>query len=127
MAHTGLEEFPEPTFDYGPKFVKSGSEEKVERKNDVFESASDSSLKYEVVLNVNVKEEIFEPKVVRNETKSSKQQVKQPRSPIKYAEMYRSKSRSKGPRGNYRNWNNFKSHQLGSNFVMNHKACYIFW
>ena len=91
MAHTGLKEFQEPTFDYGPKFVKSGSEEKVETKNDVFESASDSVLADEVVLNVKVKEETFEPKVVRNETKSPKQQVKQPRSPIKYAEMYRSK------------------------------------
>ncbi|GKB46270.1 retrotransposon ORF1 [Tanacetum coccineum] len=40
--------------------------------------------------------------------------------PVKYAEMYRSQK----PRGNQRNWNNQKSHQLGSDFVMNNKACF---
>ncbi|GJV10885.1 hypothetical protein Tco_1352426 [Tanacetum coccineum] len=39
---------------------------------------------------------------------------------VKYAEMYRSQR----PRGNQRNWNNHKSHQLGSDFVMNNKACF---
>ncbi|GJR37556.1 ribonuclease H-like domain-containing protein [Tanacetum coccineum] len=39
---------------------------------------------------------------------------------VKYAEMYRSQR----PRGNQRNWNNQKSHQLGSDFVMNNKACF---
>ncbi|GJY53004.1 hypothetical protein Tco_0444668 [Tanacetum coccineum] len=33
--------------------------------------------------------------------------------------------RSKGPRGNQRNWNNLKSQQLGSDFVMNNKACFV--
>ncbi|GKA90898.1 hypothetical protein Tco_0812768 [Tanacetum coccineum] len=40
---------------------------------------------------------------------------------VKYAEMYRSQR----PRGNQRNWNNQKSQQLGSNFVMIKKACYV--
>ncbi|GJS07475.1 ribonuclease H-like domain-containing protein [Tanacetum coccineum] len=39
---------------------------------------------------------------------------------VKYAEMYRSQK----PRGNQRNWNNQKSHHLGSDFVMNNKACF---
>ncbi|GJS70988.1 hypothetical protein Tco_0703829 [Tanacetum coccineum] len=39
---------------------------------------------------------------------------------MKYAEMYRSQR----PRGNQRNWNNQKSYQLGSDFVMNNKACF---
>ncbi|GKD05630.1 hypothetical protein Tco_1180604, partial [Tanacetum coccineum] len=39
---------------------------------------------------------------------------------VKYAEMYRSQR----PRGNQRNWNNQKSQQLGSDFVMIKKACY---
>ncbi|GJU21745.1 hypothetical protein Tco_1155087 [Tanacetum coccineum] len=43
------------------------------------------------------------------------------RKPVRYAEMYRSQK----PRGNQRNWNNQKSHQLGSDFVMIKKACYI--
>ncbi|GJZ83248.1 uncharacterized mitochondrial protein-like protein [Tanacetum coccineum] len=33
--------------------------------------------------------------------------------------------RSQSPRGNQRNWNNQKSQQLGSNFVMYNKACFV--
>ncbi|GKA40474.1 ribonuclease H-like domain-containing protein [Tanacetum coccineum] len=40
---------------------------------------------------------------------------------VRYAEMYRSQS----PRGNTRNWNGQKSNQLGKDFVMYNKACYI--
>ncbi|GJY84436.1 putative ribonuclease H-like domain-containing protein [Tanacetum coccineum] len=40
---------------------------------------------------------------------------------VRYAEMYRSQS----PRGNQRNWNGPKSNQLGSEFVMYNKACFI--
>ncbi|GJT16265.1 hypothetical protein Tco_0874971 [Tanacetum coccineum] len=40
---------------------------------------------------------------------------------VRYAEMYRSQS----PRGNQRNWNNLKSQQLGSDFVMYNKACFV--
>ncbi|GJU69467.1 putative ribonuclease H-like domain-containing protein [Tanacetum coccineum] len=40
---------------------------------------------------------------------------------VRYAEMYRSQS----PRGNQRNWNGRKSNQLGKDFVMYNKACYI--
>ncbi|GJT80371.1 ribonuclease H-like domain-containing protein [Tanacetum coccineum] len=43
------------------------------------------------------------------------------RKPVKYAKMYRSQR----PRGNQRNWNNQKSQQLGSDFVMNNKACFV--
>ncbi|GJS33967.1 hypothetical protein Tco_0532349 [Tanacetum coccineum] len=50
-----------------------------------------------------------------------KQQEKPVRKTVRYAEMYR----SKGPRGNQRNWNNLKSQQLGSDFVMNNKACFV--
>ncbi|GKE95023.1 hypothetical protein Tco_1579878 [Tanacetum coccineum] len=38
-----------------------------------------------------------------------------------YAEMYRSQS----PKGNQRNWNGQKSNQLGKDFVMYNKACFI--
>ncbi|GJX60123.1 putative ribonuclease H-like domain-containing protein [Tanacetum coccineum] len=41
---------------------------------------------------------------------------------VRYAEMYRSQS----PRGNQRNWNGQKSNQLGSEFVMYNKACFIY-
>ncbi|GKG11642.1 hypothetical protein Tco_0343042, partial [Tanacetum coccineum] len=47
--------------------------------------------------------------------------TKESRKPtVKYAEMYRSQR----PRGNQRNWNNQKSQQLGSDFMMIKKACY---
>nr|GEX81405.1 ribonuclease H-like domain-containing protein [Tanacetum cinerariifolium] len=50
-----------------------------------------------------------------------KQQEKPVRKPVKYAEMYI----SQGPRRNQRNWNIMKSQQLGSNFVMYNKACFV--
>nr|GEU69610.1 retrotransposon Orf1 [Tanacetum cinerariifolium] len=47
------------------------------------------------------------------------------KSPVKYAEMYRNTSKSPKVRGNQRNWNNLKSQQLGKDFMMHNKACYI--
>ncbi|GJU07285.1 putative ribonuclease H-like domain-containing protein [Tanacetum coccineum] len=52
---------------------------------------------------------------------SAKQQEKPARKPVKYAEMYRSQK----PMGNQRNWNNLKSQQLGGDFVMYNKACFV--
>ncbi|GKC38602.1 ribonuclease H-like domain-containing protein [Tanacetum coccineum] len=43
---------------------------------------------------------------------------------VKYAEMYRNTSQSPRVRGNQRNWNNQKSQQLRTDFVMQNKACY---
>ncbi|GJY96563.1 hypothetical protein Tco_0513473 [Tanacetum coccineum] len=64
-------------------------------------------------------------KYISNELKIEfvrpKQQEKPVRKPVKYAKMYRSQS----PRGNQRNWNNQKSQQLGSDFVMYNKACFV--
>ncbi|GKA88937.1 hypothetical protein Tco_0810749 [Tanacetum coccineum] len=51
----------------------------------------------------------------------AKQQEKPVRKPVKYAKMYM----SQGLRGNQRNWNNQKSQQLGSDFVMYNKACFV--
>ncbi|GJV63247.1 ribonuclease H-like domain-containing protein [Tanacetum coccineum] len=50
-----------------------------------------------------------------------KQQDKTTRKLVKYADMYRSQK----PKGNQRNWNNLKSQQLGSDFVMYNKACFV--
>nr|GEX01937.1 hypothetical protein [Tanacetum cinerariifolium] len=42
-----------------------------------------------------------------------------PKKPsVKYAEQYRKPNKKPNVRGNQRNWNNLKSHQLGPNFVM---------
>nr|GEZ00774.1 hypothetical protein [Tanacetum cinerariifolium] len=43
---------------------------------------------------------------------------------VKYAELYRKTTKSSKVRGNQRNCNNLKSHQLGANFMMKKKACY---
>nr|GEY08428.1 hypothetical protein [Tanacetum cinerariifolium]GEY65247.1 hypothetical protein [Tanacetum cinerariifolium] len=43
---------------------------------------------------------------------------------VKSDELYRKTTKSSKVRGNQRNWNNLKSHQLGANFVMKKKACY---
>nr|GEV91235.1 putative ribonuclease H-like domain-containing protein [Tanacetum cinerariifolium] len=62
-----------------------------------------------------------EPSMDKVEVEIPKQNDKPARRPVKYAEMYKTQR----TRGNQRNWNNLKSHQLGSNFVMYNKACYI--
>ncbi|GKF27512.1 hypothetical protein Tco_0093854, partial [Tanacetum coccineum] len=66
------------------------------------------------------KKTIF-PTVAKIEFVRPKQQEKPVKKPVKYAEMYMSHS----PRGNQRNWNNQKSQQLGSDFVMYNKACFV--
>nr|GEX45488.1 ribonuclease H-like domain-containing protein [Tanacetum cinerariifolium] len=50
-----------------------------------------------------------EPSVNKVEVEIPKQNDKPTRRPVKYAEMYKTQR----PRGNQRNWNNLKSHQLG--------------
>nr|GEY85042.1 reverse transcriptase [Tanacetum cinerariifolium] len=46
------------------------------------------------------------------------------KSPIKYDEQYKKPTKKPNVRGNQRNWNNLKYHQLGPNFVMNKNACF---
>ncbi|GJX51085.1 ribonuclease H-like domain-containing protein [Tanacetum coccineum] len=60
------------------------------------------------------------PSVDKVEVDKSKQNEKITRRPVKYVEMYRKQR----PMSNQRNWNNLKSQQLGSNFVIHNKACY---
>nr|GEV22522.1 hypothetical protein [Tanacetum cinerariifolium] len=43
---------------------------------------------------------------------------------VKYAEQYIKLNKKPNVRGNQRNWNNLKSHQLGPDFVMKKKACF---
>nr|GEW21244.1 hypothetical protein [Tanacetum cinerariifolium] len=65
---------------------------------------------------------ILDKKMIKYELSNDipKQNDKPAKRPVKYAEMYRIQR----PRGNQRNWNNLKSHQLGCNFAMYNKACY---
>ncbi|GJR09640.1 ubiquitin hydrolase [Tanacetum coccineum] len=107
-----------PEFEgYGPKTSKSVSEN---ISNEVRESPTAPLVK-EFVSDDKLEKNTIFPTVSKIEFVRPKQQEKPVRKPIKYAEMYRSQT----PRGNQRNWNNQKSQQLGSNFMMYNKACFV--
>nr|GEU40373.1 hypothetical protein [Tanacetum cinerariifolium] len=60
-----------------------------------------------------------------SQSKSKTDETETPKkSPVKYAEQYRKTNKKPNVRGNQRNWNNLKSHQLGPDFVMKKKACF---
>nr|GEX91766.1 ubiquitin hydrolase [Tanacetum cinerariifolium] len=61
-------------------------------------------------------------KAAERPTTDKVETVKKPA--VKYAEMYRRTTKKPNVRGNQRNWNNLKSHQLGPDFVMKKKACF---
>ncbi|GJT90205.1 ribonuclease H-like domain-containing protein [Tanacetum coccineum] len=118
LSNSGLEEFQQPKFEgYGPKTSKSVSEN---FSKEVRESP-DTPLVEKLVLDDKLEKKTGSPNVTKIEFVRPKQQEKPVRKPVKYAEMYRSQS----PRGNQRNWNNQKSQQLGSDFVMYNKACFV--
>ncbi|GJV91493.1 retrovirus-related pol polyprotein from transposon TNT 1-94 [Tanacetum coccineum] len=109
LSHSGIEKFKESEFEgYGPKAIKMLI---------VFES---KTVKQDVVSDGKLKKKTVFPTAAKIEVVKPKQQEKPVRKPVKYAEMYRSQK----PRENQRNWNNLKSQQLGSDFVMNNKACF---
>ncbi|GJW70318.1 putative ribonuclease H-like domain-containing protein [Tanacetum coccineum] len=97
LSYSGLDEFKDP------EFKSYGSEDSKQESNIVCDKKSDDS--------VDKKIEFVKPKNHEKPVKKS----------VRYAEMYRSQS----PRGNQRNWNGQKSNQLGSDFVMNNKGCFI--
>ncbi|GJV72798.1 hypothetical protein Tco_1492793 [Tanacetum coccineum] len=118
LSYSGLEEFQQPKFEgYGPKSSKSVSED---ISNEVRESP-DAPLVEELVSDDKLEKKTVFPTVAKMEFVRPKQQEKPVRKPVKYVEMYRSQS----PKGNQRNWNNQKSQQLGSDFVMYNKACFV--
>ncbi|GJY26957.1 ribonuclease H-like domain-containing protein [Tanacetum coccineum] len=119
LSNSGLEEFQQPEFEgYGPKTSKSVSED---TSNEVRESP-DASLVEELVSNDKLEKKTVFPIVAKINFIRSQQQEKLVRKLVKYAEMYRSQT----PRGNQRNWNNQKSQQLGSDFLMYNKACFVY-
>nr|GEZ58736.1 ribonuclease H-like domain-containing protein [Tanacetum cinerariifolium] len=106
LSHTGLLEFADPSVEcYGVKPIKveSEGEDEVESLPEIERKTIEASMD-------NVEVDI------------PKQNNKPARRLVKYAEMYITQR----PRGIQRNWNNLKSHQLGSNFVIYNKACYAF-
>ncbi|GJS71366.1 hypothetical protein Tco_0704207 [Tanacetum coccineum] len=118
LSYSGLEELQQPEFKgYEPKTSKSVSEDIY---NEVRESHN-APLVEELVSDDKLEKKTDFPTIAKIEFVRPKQQEKPVRKPVKYAEMYMSQS----PRGNQRNWNNQKSQQLGSDFVMYNKACFV--
>ncbi|GJT49300.1 retrovirus-related pol polyprotein from transposon TNT 1-94 [Tanacetum coccineum] len=143
LSLSGLAEFKEPEFNlYGPKENVSQPTKNCDKESDNSEKNTDDSLKQSQVANHQVSDcestSLTQPSKVDKETvkdwkekffhsagkletdkpKKSETQVKRT---VKYAEMYRSQS----PRKNQRKWNGQKSNQLGCNFVVYNKACFI--
>ncbi|GJQ91312.1 ribonuclease H-like domain-containing protein [Tanacetum coccineum] len=107
--------------------VVTPSNEKTVENKGVFNTVESNTVRRECCASINEelvsdgkKKTIF-PTVSKIEFVGPKQPEKPVRKPVKYAEMYRSQR----PRGNQRNWNNQKSQQLGSDFVMYNKACFV--
>ncbi|GJZ75756.1 hypothetical protein Tco_0640221 [Tanacetum coccineum] len=126
LSSSGLEEFQQPEFEgYGLRANKSvceNSSNETKKNSDaplIQEWVSDNEDEVESPVVVEKKTDV--PTIPKVDVVRPKQQEKSVRKTVRYAEMYR----SKGPRGNQRNWNNLKSQQLGSNFVMYNKACYV--
>ncbi|GJZ65389.1 ribonuclease H-like domain-containing protein, partial [Tanacetum coccineum] len=118
LSNSSLEKFQQPEFKgYGPKTSKNVCED---TSNKVMESP-DAPMVKELVLDDKLENKTIFPTIAKIEFVRPKQQEKPVRKPIKYAEMHR----SQGPRGNQRNWNNHKSQQLGSDFVVYNKACFV--
>ncbi|GJT55334.1 putative ribonuclease H-like domain-containing protein [Tanacetum coccineum] len=101
-----------------------------DKKSDNSKENSDESLVEEQVSqdkssfvesSLNVDKETIFPVNKKVEFTKPKNHEKPVKKSVRYAEMYRSQS----PRGNQRNWNGQKSNQLGKDFVMYNKACFI--
>ncbi|GJS41487.1 ribonuclease H-like domain-containing protein [Tanacetum coccineum] len=131
LSYFGLDVFKEPEFKgYGFENSKKESNIVCDQKSDDSKENSDDSLVKEQVskdtssfvespLNVD-KETVFLDKKI--ESVKPKNHEKLVKKSVTYAKMKRSHS----PRGNQRNWNGQKSNQLGSDFLMYNKACFIY-
>ncbi|GKB70655.1 ribonuclease H-like domain-containing protein [Tanacetum coccineum] len=131
LSYSSLDEFKEPEFKgYGPENSKQESNVVCEKESDNSKENSDESLVEEQVSqdkssfvesSPNVDKETVFPANKKVEFTKPKNHEKPVKKSVRYAEMYRSQS----PKGNQRNWNGQKSNQLGKDFVMYNKACYI--
>nr|GFC09320.1 hypothetical protein [Tanacetum cinerariifolium] len=63
------------------------------------------------------------PKDSQPESKSKEQETPK-KSQVKYVEQYRHSNKKPKVKGNQRNWNNLKSYQLGSKYVLHKKSCF---
>ncbi|GJW76733.1 hypothetical protein Tco_0138415 [Tanacetum coccineum] len=131
FSYSSLDEFKEPEFKgYGSEDSKKESNVVCDKKSDNSKENSKNSLVKEQVSkdtssfvesSLNVDKETIFPVDKKVESVNPKDHEKPVKKSVRYAEMYRSQT----PRGNQRNWNGQKSNQLGSDFVMYNKACFI--
>ncbi|GJZ77801.1 putative ribonuclease H-like domain-containing protein, partial [Tanacetum coccineum] len=145
LSYLGLDEFKEPEFNgYGPRDTmlestkdcskksdnsKKNIDDSVETKQvseDTSSSSNDTYSLVESALKVDRETVIdWHNTVVHSDKKKvfikPKNNEKPVKKTVRYAQMYISQS----PRGNQRNWNGQKSNQLGSEFVMYNKTCFI--
>ncbi|GKA40027.1 putative ribonuclease H-like domain-containing protein, partial [Tanacetum coccineum] len=130
LSHTGLPEFAKPSVQsYGIKPVEVVAQtssikisKPIKRNNDApliedWESDGEDEIKSPV----EIQRKTIKPSVDKVKADKPKPNGKPTRRPVKYVEMYRKQR----PRGNQRYWNNLKSQQLGSNFVMYNKVCFV--
>ncbi|GKC13278.1 hypothetical protein Tco_1010060 [Tanacetum coccineum] len=107
--------------------VVTPSNEKTVKNKGVFNTVESNTVRRECCPLINEelvsdgKKKIVVPTIPKVDVVRPKQQEKPVRKTVKYSKMYRSQK----PRGNQRNWNNQKSQQLGNDFVMHNKACYV--
>nr|GEU81826.1 chaperone protein DnaJ 11, chloroplastic [Tanacetum cinerariifolium] len=121
LSWTGLLEFADDTVtDYSrPSPTIESSPDDAQNKNPSTETrASDST----ILSKPAIKFVKAADKAIKRLTTDKVKIAKKPA--VKYAELYRKPSKKPTVRGNQRNWNNLKSQQLGTNFVMKKKVCY---
>nr|GEX15068.1 hypothetical protein [Tanacetum cinerariifolium] len=121
-AWTGLFEFADDTItDYSrpSPAIESTSADAQNKNPFVTETeASDSTILSKPTIK-------FVKAVVRAAESSTTTKVEAvKKSSVRYVKLYRKPLMKPNVRGNQRNWNNLKSHQLGPNFVMKKKACF---
>ncbi|GJW39370.1 putative ribonuclease H-like domain-containing protein [Tanacetum coccineum] len=131
LSYSGLDEFKESEFNgYGPRDTSLKSTIDCDTESDNSMENIDDSLEKEQVTDSENSSVESSPNVVKETVFHAAKKVdfvkqknneKPVRKTVRYAEMYRSQS----PRGNQRNWNGQKSNQLGNEFVMYNKSCFI--
>nr|GFC02593.1 ubiquitin hydrolase [Tanacetum cinerariifolium] len=120
LSWTGLLEFADDTVtDYSrpSPTIESTSDDAQNRNPSVTETEASPST-------ISPKPFIKFMKATDRSTETKTAKVETAKPTVKYAVMYNKSSKSSKVRGNQRNWNNLKSHQLGANFVMKKRACY---
>nr|GEZ95910.1 ubiquitin hydrolase [Tanacetum cinerariifolium] len=119
LSWTGLPDCADDTVtDYSrpSPTVESSSEEDQKKNPSAFENVASPITPKQFVKFVKASDSQSKSKTDEKETPE--------KLPVKNAEQYRKPNKKPNVRGNQRNWNNLKSHQLGPDFVMKKKACF---